>query len=118
MASKGYISALLNGLSSDLRKALNPAFEHVLDTWKLGTADKAANAAWYRFSGTTHATPGTEFSIEHGLNQIPTTLIPILPLGDVGNQLIPLAVSRAADGRRVYLTSSVASAPFVVFLEV
>ena len=118
MASKGYISALLNGLTADLRKALNPAFEHVLDTWKLGTADKAANAAWYRFSVTTHATAGEEFSIEHGLNQIPTTLIPILPLDEVGQSLVTLQVSRAADGRRVYLRSSSTGLPITVFLEV
>ena len=118
MASKGFINALLNGLPGEVRKVLNPAFEHVMDTWRLGTADKAANAAWYRFSLTTSSAAGTEFSIEHGLNQIPTLLIPVLPLDSTGVSMVPLTVSRAADGRRVYLTSTSTSAERTVFLEV
>lgn len=117
MANKGFVNALLNSLAADVRKVLNPAFEHVMDTWKLGSGDKAINAAWYRFTATTHATANTEFSVEHGLNQVPTLLIPVLPVDAVGNALVPLTVSRVADARRVYLTSSSTGAPVCFYLE-
>lgn len=118
MANKGFVNGLLNTLPADMRKVLNPAFEHVMDTWKLGAGQKATNAAWYRFTATTPATANTEFSVEHGLNQVPSLLIPVVPLDSVGNACVPLTVSRVADGRRVYLQSSSTGAAICFYLEV
>lgn len=70
----------------------------------------------YRLDATTHATADTEFSIAHGLGQVPTLVIPVLPL-DVGNQLVPLVVTRAPDASRVYLRSSSTGAPISLYLE-
>ena len=117
MATKGYTDALLNTLPADLRKALQPAFAHVLDTFKLGGGTKALNFAWLRFTGTTAADAGTEFSIEHGLGQTPSKLIPVLDLTEIGSQLVPLTVSRAPDDRRIYLTSASTSAVFICYVE-
>lgn len=69
------------------------------------------------FHVTTHATPGSEFTIPHGFGRIPYLLLPVLPLDVVGSQLVPLTVNRAADDKRIYLTSSVASAPITVAVE-
>jgi hypothetical protein len=118
MASKGYIATLLNRLDPEVKQTLIPAFDHLLDTWKLGTGVKAANAAWYRFSSTTAADANTEFSIEHGLNQVPTQVVPFLDLSQVNSALPSLTVSRAPDTRRIYLSSPSTSVVFSVFVEV
>ena len=118
MANKGYIQSLLNAVDAPIRKALFAAFEHTLDTFRLGDTDKAQNFAWYKFSSTTPATAGVEFSIDHGLNQVPTKVIPVVDLALVGSQLVGLTVSRAPDGRRVYFVSGSTSVPFTIYLEV
>ena len=66
---------------------------------------------------TTPATPGTEFSIAHNFGRAPYLAIPVLPLDMVGAQLVPLTVSRAADDKRIYLSSTVANAPIVIAVE-
>lgn len=78
---------------------------------------RGANIRWFPLSGTTSATPNGEFSILHGLSTIPYNLIPCLPLDGVGGMLVDLTVTRAADEKRVYLSSSVADAPITVFVE-
>jgi len=117
MANAGYIATLLNGLDSDVKRVLVPAFDYLQNNWRLGTGVRATNAQWYRVESTTASVAGTEFSIKHGLGVAPTTLIPVLDVGAVGAQLVPLAVSRAADAERVYLTSSSTSAAFIAYLE-
>ena len=117
MASKGYVAAILNQLPSEQKKALQPAFDHVLDTLVLGSATKAANFQWVKVTGTTDATANTEFSIAHGLGVVPKWVIPVLDLGSVGSQLVPLAVSRAPDEMRIYLTSGSTSAAFTAMVE-
>lgn len=117
MASIGYVRSILNQLEASLKKALDPAFEHVLNDLLLGTATKAANFRWVKVSSTTHADAGTEFSVAHGLGVVPTWLIPVLPLDQVNGQLVPLTVSRAPDAQRVYLTSTSTGAVFTMFLE-
>ena len=117
MASKGYIAQLLNRLPADDRQVLLQAFEHVLDEWRLGDSAKATNAAWYQLESTTASGANTEFSIRHGLGFTPVKLIPVLPLDTVNAQLIPLTVSRAADGQRIYLKSSSTSTVFRIYVE-
>lgn len=67
--------------------------------------------------GTTPATPGEEFTIAHGLPNTPYLLVPVLRLDVQGAQLVPLTVERVADGRRIYLSSTVASAPIAILVE-
>lgn len=117
MASKGYIATLLNTLPADVRKVLQPCFDHVCDTFQLGSGTKAANLAWYRLEGMTAAVADTEFSMEHGLGTAPSKVIPVLDLGLVNSRLVPLTVTRAPDARRVYLSSPTVSASFVIYVE-
>ena len=117
MASKGYVDSLLNTLPTDLKRVLKPAFEHVMDTWRLGDDQKATNAAWYRYESTTAAIAYDEFSIVHGLNVAPTKLIPVLDLNTVNAQIVPLYTSRAADASRIYLRSGSTGAVFSFYLE-
>ena len=117
VASKGYLQTLLNALDAPIRRTLLPAFEHVVDTLKIGSGDKALNFAWYRFESTTASSAGVEFSVHHGLGQVPSKLIPVLDLSVTGSQLVPLTVSRAPDAQRVYLTSASTSAIITVYLE-
>ena len=116
--AKGYIAGLLNSVSdAGLKKVLIQSFDYVQDNWRLGTGVRAANAQWARVESTTATVAGTEFSIRHSLGAAPHTLIPVLDLTTVGAQLVPLTVSRASDAERVYLSSTVVSATFTVFLE-
>lgn len=117
MAQKGYVDQLINALPSDLRYPLTQAFHYVMDSWRLGTAAKAENAQLFRVSGITHGTANTEFSVKHGLDSVPTQIVPILDLSVVNSQLVPLQVSRAADLDRIYLKSSSTNAAFVVLVE-
>lgn len=108
MADKGYVRAVL-GAIKDGKRELNAAFEHVLDTWRLGPPEhqtRAQNAQLYFLTSTSAAASTSEFSIEHGLATTPKLAIPVLDLTQVGCKAGGLTVSRAADGRRVYLKSS------------
>jgi len=117
MASKGYIASILNQLEANIKKALQPAFDHALDDFILGGATKAANFRWVKVSSTTHADANTEFSIVHGLGTIPTWIVPVVRLDDVNSQLVPLTVTKASDAMRIYLKSPSTGAAFTVFVE-
>ena len=117
MASAGYVKSLINGIESSLLARLEKAFDHILATYRLGTDRKAANFSWFRIESTTATTANEEFSVEHGLETTPTHLIPVLDLGVVGAQLVPLTNSRAPDARRVYLKSSSTGAVFTAYVE-
>ena len=121
MAQASYVNQLLASFPTDQRKALQLAFEYVLTNLRLGQPDpasRAENLQLYYFDGVTAATPNTEFSIVHGMAVAPYNMIQVLPLRIVGAQIVPLRVTRAADKNRIYLASSVASAAFMVALEV
>ena len=79
--------------------------------------DRGANLRWFPLTAVTPSTPDEEFSILHGIGTIPYNLIPCLPLDAVNARLVDLTVTRAADIKRVYLSSSVADAPITVFVE-
>ena len=107
--AKGYVETLLNALPNDVKKVLVPAFNYVQDSFRLGPIEdgkRATNAQIYWTQTTTSSAAGTEFSVEHGLGTIPQYLILGAPLDAVNAQIVPVSVSRAADDRRVYLTSS------------
>lgn len=117
MATKGYIDHLLNALPTELRYPLRSAFYYLMDNWRVGDGTRAENAQWYAFESTTASVANTEFSILHGMDAAPGRLIPELRLSEVGNQIVPLTVTKAADAQRVYLKSSSTSAVFSGFLE-
>jgi hypothetical protein len=116
----GNVETSLAGLDRDEQRIFKSIFQYILGDMRFGRAEDstvAKNFGAVFYSGTTHATPGTEFSIPHGFGRPPYLLIPVLPLDAVNATLVPLTVTRAADSSRIYLSSSVASAPFVVFIE-
>jgi hypothetical protein len=120
MATTSYVSTLIGGLKSDLKRALEAVFDYVLTNLRFGrcaSGTRAENFQLYGLDGTTHGTPDTEFSIAHGLGRAPYLLIPVLPLDTVGAEIVPLRVTRAADASRIYLASSVADADIRVLVE-
>lgn len=116
MASN-YVGTLLNSLEPAVKKVLQLAFDYVQATFRLGTDLKATNANWYRQVTTTHVDAYAEFSVAHGMDGIPTTVIPVLDLNAVGSQLVPLVVTRAPDAKRIYLSSPSTAAVVTFYLE-
>jgi hypothetical protein len=122
MADWATIMAEINGLPANLRPTFTRIFQGLLGDLRIGHPTFAARDPLKNFSGafihtTTHATPNTEFSIVHGFERIPYLLLPVLPLDTVGAQIVPLVVTRAVDDKRMYLSSSVASAPVTFAVE-
>lgn len=116
--AKGYVATLLNTLPADIKGPITQAFDYVQDSWRLGDGARATNAQLYKFTSTTAATANEEFSIRHGLGQLPSKVIPVLDLNQVGSQVVPLVVSRAPDEQRVYLKSSSTGAVFQIYVEI
>lgn len=120
MADKGSIELYLNTLPVETRGPVGQAIKYLADNWRLGQPDegrRATNAQWYLRTSTTAAVANVEFSIAHGLSQKPTALYPVLFCDQVGSQIVPLKLTRAADNNRIYLSSPSTSAVFSVFIE-
>jgi hypothetical protein len=120
MADIAYIKSVFGGTPDAIKRAAEQAFTYVLGNLTLGApedARRSKNFQWYWFSGTTSSNANTEFSIAHGLQKVPNVILPVLPLSEVGSQIVPLQVSRAADANRIYLKSSSTSAAFTVLVE-
>lgn len=121
MSQKGYVASLINRLETATRSTLLPAFDHIIDNGQIGGIEhgkKAINFRWYRLDGLTHATPGAEFTMAHGLGVTPLHLFPFVPLTSSGAQLVRLTVTRPADETRLYLSSPDTSASFSILVEV
>ena len=117
MSSLGYLDTLLHTLDVNVRQPIKDAFRYVMLENALGGTTKAENFAWFKVSGTTHATANTEFTIVHGMDHAPSKLIPVLPLDSTSSQLVPLAVTRVSDATRIYLKSSSTGVVFTCYLE-
>ena len=120
MADIAYIKSVFGSTPDAVKKAADQAFTYLLGNLTLGAPEEARrskNFQWYWFSGTTSSVANTEFSIQHGLQKVPNVIIPVLPLSQVGAQIVPLQISRAADANRIYLKSSSTSAAFTVLVE-
>ena len=117
MASLGQVETLLNSLADDVRKTLVNVFRYSMKWSAIGNQTKAENFAWYRVTGTTSSNANTEFSVVHGMDHPPAKLIPTLDLTVINSQIVPLTVSKASDGVRVYLKSSSTGASFEAYLE-
>jgi len=117
MSSLGYLDTLLQTLDASVRQPIKDALRYVMRENALGGAAKAENFAWYKLTGTTHATANTEFAIVHGMDHAPSKLIPVLPLDSTSSQLVPLAVTRVSDATRIYLKSSSTGVSFLCYVE-
>lgn len=120
MATSTLVESLSGGLDAGLRRALKAIFDYVLKNLRFGRPGDQEPTENFQASyveGTTHNTPGTEFSILHGRGSAPYLVIPVLDVQTVGSQVVPLAVTRAADSKRIYLTSTIADAPVVLYVE-
>lgn len=119
MADIGYIESELGGLAPEQKRPLVSAFRYLLGNLAFGAVEhqtRATNFQAYYLTGTTPAAAQTEFSIAHGLQSAPNVLVPVLALNQVGAQLVPLQIARAADDKRVYLKSSSTSAAIAVLV--
>ena len=117
MADKGYVQTFINALPENIRYPIRNSFWYLMDNWRIGTGPRAINAQLYRLTATTHVTANTEFSFKHGLDGTPTQIIQIADLSVVNSQIVPLVVSRAADGERIYLKSSSTGATITLLAE-
>lgn len=120
MADLGYVKAILRQVpDATTRRALEECFTHVLGNLRFGVPEhqtRAVNLQTYFQASTTAASTG-EFSVPHGLGSAPHLAIPVLDLSQPGCKLVPLEVSRAADGARVYLKSTSTAAPLWLLVE-
>jgi hypothetical protein len=124
MANSSYLATRLSALPVEQRVAVIAAFDYICANLKAGRANpgetqpvRQSNFQWYPLSATTPSTPDEEFIVPHGLPFTPYNLIPCLPLTTTGMSLIPLTVTRPADSRNVYLSSSVGDADVTFFVE-
>lgn len=119
MAGIGSVESEFGSLPADQKRALVAAFRYVLRNLSFGAVEHqkpATNFQAYYLTGTTSSNANTEFSIAHGLGSAPNVLIPVMDLGAIGAQLVPLQISRAADDKRIYLKSSSTSAAMAVLV--
>lgn len=122
MADLGFIESEIKALPVELRPTFLRIFRGFLKDIRFGhptgsAADPMVNMAGGFFHGTTPATPGTEFTIAHGFGRVPYLAVPILRLDSVGSSIVSLTVARAADDKRLYLTSTEASVPISLAVE-
>lgn len=122
MADLGFIEGEIRALPADLRATFTRIFRGFLKDIRFGhpkgeQPDPMLNLGGGFFSATTPAVANTEFVITHGFGRTPYLVIPVLPLDVVGAQMVPLTVTRAADDRRIYLSSSVTNAAITIAVE-
>lgn len=122
MADLGFIEAEIKSLPAQLQPTVLRIFRAFLKDIRFGhpegsQPDPMTNMGGGFFHGTTPATPGDEFTIVHGFGRVPYLAIPVLRLDAVGSSIVPLTVSRVADDKRVYFTSTIANAPISLAIE-
>lgn len=122
MADLGFIESEIKSLPVELRPTFLRIFRALLKDIRFGhpigdQPDPMVNMAGGFFHGTTPSTPGEEFSIAHGFGRTPYLALPVLRLDAVGSSVVSLTVARVADDKRIFLTSTVASAPFSLAVE-
>jgi hypothetical protein len=116
----GYVVSELAAIKDqEARRALQRIFTHMIQDVRFGEPDhqtKALNFGAYYQASTTAGSTG-EFSIPHGMTTTPRLAIPVLNLNQEGAQVVPLQVSRVADGKRIYLKSTSTSASIFLLVE-
>ncbi len=120
MASIGYVKGLLGFLPTDMRRVFGIVFDHILGNLRIGLPGhqkRAENFQWYQLDAVTPATANEEFTVEHGLSDAPRVVIPVLDCGTVGASVPTVTVTRAADARRLYLSSPSTNVAITLFAE-
>lgn len=122
MADLGRALQEINALPTEQRKPWTSILTDVLKNMRFGhpkgdQPDACVNFGAGFFHGTTPSTPGAEFTIAHGFGRVPYLAFPVLRLDAVGSRIVPLTVTRAADDKRVYLSSTIADAPICLVVE-
>lgn len=120
MADLGAATSFLGGLPEDQKRAFKGLLTYLLNNWRVGLPGhmkRAENMQWIELDGITSTTVNQEFSITHGMNVAPRVAFPCLDLTSSGTQMVNLRTTRAADSKRVYLSSPTAGAPFTLFVE-
>lgn len=123
MADLSSLLSKLSGLDAPIKKAFTTILTEQVPDTRFGhpTGDNASDAAknfgGAFFQGTTASVANTEFSITHGFGRVPYLAIPVLPLDQVNTRAVDLKVTKAADNKRIYLSSSVVSAAFTIYCE-
>lgn len=118
----GYAEAEIRSLPEALRPAMLRLFRALLRDLRFGhpsgdALDPAMNFGGAFLHGTTPAIVGTELTLPHSFGRTPYLAMPVLLLDAVGSRVVPLTVSRVADSKRIYVTSTIASAPISVYCE-
>jgi len=120
MANAAYVTSLLGGLDASVRAAWKRVWDHVLTDIAFGAADdqsRAENLRGHFYTATTSGAADAEFSVAHGLGTTPRLAFPVLPLNVVNAQSVTLAVTRAADAHRLYLSSPSTAAVIYLYVE-
>ena len=123
MADLGIIESELRGISDvTLRRILTRVVRLIVPDTRFGhptgkANDPMKNMGGGFFAATTPALADTEFSIAHNFGRVPYLAIPVLPLDQVGARVVDLTVTRGADDKRIYLSSSVTDAPVILAVE-
>jgi hypothetical protein len=120
----GLIESEIQGLSQEKDKPIfKRIFREVAKTVSVGPVDAttgsraSANMRGHLYGPiTTPAVANTEFSVSHRFGATPYTVVPILP-NETDAEIVPLKWTRAWDAKRVYLSSSVASAMIYLYIE-
>lgn len=112
MADLGSIEAELGALPPALKATFTRIFTILLTDLRFGHAkgeqpDPLKNFGGGFFHTTTPAVAGTAFTVPHGFGRTPYLAFPVLLLDAVGSTDGIVTVSRAADDKRIYLTSSI-----------
>lgn len=123
-ADLGYVDSEITGLPAEQRPVHKRIWQHVLKLSKMrfgrcnaDQAEVSQNMAGALMSATTDAVANTEFSVAHNLDAAPYLLVPVLPLDIVNAEIVRLKVTRAADSKRIYLSSPETSRTVFFFLE-
>lgn len=116
------IESKLQGLPEALRQPLKEIFTELTRNLRYGhplgeQPDPCMNFAAGFFTGTTAAIANDEFSIAHNFGRVPYLAFPILALDTVGSTTPVLRVTRAADDKRVYLSSPTVNTDLVLVIE-
>ena len=120
MSDLGYVTREVSSLPRELRPALTRIFQSIVKEGRFGhpaDSEPSQNFAGAFYEFTTPATPGDTFTIAHQFGRAPYLAIPVLALDTVNAVVVPLTVQRAADEKRIYLTSSEASATGLLYVE-
>lgn len=113
---RGYFGGVPATLKVAMDGFINYAFKN-LRVGLPGHQKPAENFSWIELDFVTSTTAGQEFSIAHGLSSPPRVAFPCLDLTSSGTQLVRLRTTRAADAKRVYLSSPDTNAAATIFVE-